>query len=79
VANQYTPLTTSGVVAVSGSSPVTVSLTAYMVSGGGALTAYTIYANVSAELFAFGSTGSNTLSAPGEVPDDDPLALPRGD
>jgi len=79
VANQYTPLTTSGVVQVTGSSPVTVNLVVYMVAGGAAATAYTVFANIDAELFPFGSTGANVLPPAGAFNADDPLALPRED
>jgi hypothetical protein len=77
--NTYTPLATSGVVAVSGSSPVPVCLVVYMVSGGGAATAYTVYANVAVQTVPFGNTGAGTLSSEVEPASDGPLTLPVGD
>ena len=76
VTNQYASLSTSGVLPISGPAPVEVSLVAYMVTGGAAATAYTVFANVDAETFPFGSTGGETLSAEGAF-SDDPLAVPR--
>jgi S-layer homology domain len=76
VVNHYANLSSSGVVPVSGSDPVTVALVAYIVTGGGASTAYTLFANVDVQTLPFGSAGGDTLSAD-DAFRDDPLAVPR--
>lgn len=77
-ANVYMPISTSGVIEVSGSSPVTVELVAY-VTGTGSAMSYTAFGNLDATTFPFGGTGSNVLSQTRVPAVEDPLAPPSGD
>jgi len=77
VANQYSPLNTSGVIQVSGSAPVTVRAIGNYVGGATTTTAYTYYGTLDAETFPFGSTGGEVLSSEGALGEDNPLAVPR--
>ncbi len=81
--NTYASLSTSGVLPISGSSPVTIALVSYVVTGGAAATAYTVFANVDAMTIPFGGAGGDVLSpaAVGAQGDwaDDPLAIPAQD
>jgi hypothetical protein len=78
VANQYTDIQSSGVIAITGSDPVSISAVAYVVTGGSPSTAYSVFANVSAMTFPFGSEGGDTLSAPAPA-DAGELSVPLGD
>jgi hypothetical protein len=77
-ANTYWPISTSGVIQVSGTSPITMRLIGYYVGGATTTTAYTMYGTMTAQTVPFGSTGGSTLSAPAPaaVPADHPLAVP---
>lgn len=77
-ANTYWPISTSGVVPVTGSEPVTVRLLGYYVGGATTTTAYTMYGTLTAQTVPFGSTGGSTLSAPAPAatPADNPLSVP---
>ena len=77
-AGTFTPLVASGVVEVTGSSPVTVALVTHLIDSGGESTAYTVWATIIAETIPFGSTGGDTLSSPpaSGPARADPLAVP---
>jgi hypothetical protein len=76
VANQYTPLSTRGVIAVTGSAPVTVNLIGYYVSGATTTTAYTAYGTMTAQIVPFGGAGASTLAETGGDGIDNELVPP---
>lgn len=70
----YFPISTSGVMAVTTSGPVTITATTYIalaVGGGTPSTAYTAYGSMTALMVPFGSTGSS-VAGPGTEPADVP-------
>jgi hypothetical protein len=78
VVNHYTDIQTSGAIPVTGSDPVTIAAVSYVVQGGGASTAYTMFANITAMTFPFGAEGGDTLPGPAPAAAG-PLSVPVND
>jgi hypothetical protein len=76
--NTYAAIVSGGALPILGAEPVTIAAVAYLVTGGGATTAYTMFGNVTVETFPFGGSGGDTLEAAPAPAGDDPLAVPAG-
>ena len=70
----YIPYSAVGVVEIEGAVDSTVSISVYAISGFVAETSVSVYGNVNAEIFPFGSGGTDTLGATSVSASNNPLA-----
>lgn len=77
-ARAFAPFSTGGVIAVTGNSPVTVTLWTSLILSGNSTTEYYVTGNLTAETIPFGHTGASSLGAVGQPAPDGPPVVPTG-